>query len=186
MIPVSKMKNGTVFKMEGVLYKVVSHEIAGAGKMGRVVHAKLKNLGTGTMVDRRFRAEDQVDEIRLDSFQMEYLYNDGDDYYFMNTVTYEQVMIKKDDIGPGVQYLKPNMQFQIELYEGKPINVHFPEFVEEKIASTGAGIHGQTDSTYKEATLENGVKIMVPQFIKEGDTVKIKVETNSYVDRIKK
>lgn len=173
-----------VLRIEGDLYKVLSFELHGAAKAGRVIHAKMKNVATGVVGERRFRSDEKVDDVAIETTNMEFLYQDADTYYFMNLSSFEQIAISAQVIGAGAKYLSPNAQLMVELYEDNPINVVFPKTIEMRIASTGSGISGQTDSTYKEAVLENGSVAMVPQFIKEGDLVKIEIETGRYVDRV--
>ena len=184
MIPVSELRSGMVLKLDGELFRVISFELHGAAKAGRVFHAKLKNVSAGVIADRRFRADEKVDDVAVETTNMEYLYRDGPTFYFMNLSTYEQIAIAEQTIGPAGKYLKPNLQLMVELNDGRPLNVVFPKIIEMKVVLTGPGVSGQADSTYKEADLENGAKAMVPQFIKEGDTVKIEVETGRYIDRV--
>lgn len=184
MIPVSEIRNGMVLRAEEHLMKVLSFEMHGAAKASRVVHAKLRLIATGVVVDRRFRADEKVDDVPLESTRMEYLYKDGTNYVFMNLTTYEEVTIAEEIIGPPAKYLKPNTEITVEYCDGKPANTVLPRLAEVRVATTAPGISGQADSTFKEAVLENGLQIMVPQFIREGDTVKVEVETGRYVDRV--
>jgi len=184
MIPVSELRNGMVLGLDGELFRLLSFEVHGAAKAGRVIHAKLKNIGAGVVVERRFRADEKVEDVAVETTNMEYLYRDGSTFYFMNLSTYEQIAIAGQTIGPAGKYLKPNLELMVELNDGRPLNVVFPKIIEMKVVLTGPGVSGQADSTYKEAELENGAKAMVPQFIKEGDLVKIEVETGRYLDRV--
>jgi len=184
MIPVSELKNGMVLKLGGGLFRVLSYELHGAAKAGRVIHAKLKNLANGVVSEQRFRSDEKVEDVPVETTNMEYLYRDGSTFYFMNLSTYEQISIHEQTIGPAGKYLKPNLELMVELNDGIPLNVVFPKLIEMKVSLTGPAVSGQADSTYKEAELENGAKALVPQFIKEGDSIKIEVETGRYIDRV--
>lgn len=184
MVVVSEIRNGMLVKLEGQLFKVLSFDIHGAARAARTVHAKFKNLSSGVVAERRFRADERLEDVTVESTRMEYLYSDGPNYFFMNTNTYEQLTIPEAVIGRAVKYLRPNQEFSVELYEGRPIHVVFPKWVEVTVEQTPPGITGQADTTYKEAVLENGAKILVPQFIRTGDVVKVEVETDRYVDRV--
>jgi len=184
MIPVSEIRNGMAIRIDGELCKVISFELHGVAKAGRVIHAKLKNLASGVVLERRFRADEKVDDVAVETANMEFLYKDADAYYFMNLSNFEQIAVGHQALGNGAKYIQPNSQLMVELHEGRPINVMFPKILEVKVATTGAGISGQTDSTFKEAVLENGAVVMVPQFIREGDRIKIEIETERYLDRV--
>ena len=173
-----------VLRLEGHLFKILSFELHGAAKAGRVVHAKLKNLSNSVVVDRRFRGDEKVENADLESTKMEYLYKEGTGYFFMNLNNYDQVTIPEDVIGAPAKYLRLNSEIFVEYCDGKPVNVVLPKLAAMKIASTGPGITGQADATFKEAVLENGAEVMVPQFIKEGDVIKVDTGTGRYVDRV--
>jgi elongation factor P len=186
MILGGDLKGGVVLRYEGVLYKVVFSEYhAGGGKMGGAVHAKLKNVLTGTPWEHRFRPDEKLDDVALDRVTLEYLYQDGDDFIFMNPESFEQLPVSKNVIGPVDQFLKAEMRLPVEFYEGRPVNIVFPQSVELKVVTTAQPVHSQQDNVMKTATLENGMEILVPQFVKPGEGVRVEVETGKYLERVR-
>lgn len=184
MVGATEVKEGMVLRIDGQLMKIISHEVSGTGKFGRTVHLRLKNLQTGHFTEKRFRAEERLEDVDTQTTNMEYLYQDDTNLIFMNPATFEQIEIPKARVGNVIHYIKENMKILVLLVEGNPINVDFPSFVEVKVANTPGG-SGEADATFKEAVLENGLETKVPQFIKSGDTIRVEVETNKYIDRIK-
>ena len=186
MVSASQLRSGMVVRYENQTYRVVAAEYhPGQGKMGGVSHARLKNLSTGTFWEHSFRSELKLEEVASDKRVMTFLYRDGDHCYFMDPDTYEQIAISESMVGPQAVFILPEMRLNIELVEGAPVGVQFPELMEVRIADTAPPIHQQQDSTWKPARLENGMEIMVPHFIKTGDVVRIDVENLKYVDRAK-
>ncbi len=186
MVLASQLRPGTVLKMGADLFKVLesSYHI-GQGKMPGSVHAKLRNVIKGTFKEMRFRPEERLDDTQLERQQMEYLFSDAASATFMNPHSYEQVSIPLEAIGPAAAFLQAEMEVPVELYEGQPVSIVFPEIVEVKVATTAQPVHQQQDNTFKYATLENGMETLVPQFIKPGETVRIEVATRKYVDRVR-
>ncbi len=186
MVLASQLRPGTVLKIGEELFKVLesSYHI-GQGKMPGSVHAKLRNIIKGTFKELRFRPEERLEDTPLERQQMEYLYSDADSATFMNPQTYEQVSVPLEAIGPAAPFLQAEMEVPVELYEGQPVSIVFPEIAEVKIATTAQPVHQQQDNTFKYATLDNGMETMVPQFIRPGETVRIEVATRKYVDRVR-
>jgi elongation factor P len=171
---------------EGQTYKVISSEYhPGQGKMGGVTHARLKNLTTGTLWEHSFRSELKLEDVPVEKQSMSFLYADTDQCYFMNPETYEQVEIPAAVIGEQSRFLQPDMQLPVEFVEGRPVSVLFPEILEVRIAETAPAQHQQVDSTFKPAILDNGVQVMVPQFIKTGDLIRLDLMGLRYIDRVK-
>lgn len=186
MVLASQLRSGTVLKIGNELFKVLESAYhVGQGKMPGSVHAKLRNVIKGTFKELRFRPEERLDDTQLERQDMEYLYSDADSATFMNPRTYEQVSIPLEAIGPAAAFLQAEMEVPVELYEGQPVSIVFPDIVEVKITTTAEPVHQQQDNTFKYATLENGMETMVPQFIKPGETVRIEVATRKYVDRVR-
>jgi elongation factor P len=186
MVIASQLRPGTVLKMGDDLLKVEESVLhVGQGKMPGSVHAKLRNVRSGSLKEPRFRPEERLEDVLLEKQGMEFLYSDADSATFMHPVTYEQVSIPLEAIGPAQKFLKPEMEIPVESYEGEPINIDFPPIVEVKIDTTAQPVHQQQDNTYKYATLENGLEVMVPQFIRPGEIVRIEVGTGKYVDRVR-
>ncbi|MEO0087887.1 MAG: elongation factor P [candidate division WOR-3 bacterium] len=186
MISASEVKEGMVLKMEDGFYKVITSEYkAGTAKFGSLVHLKLKNLQTGSFTERRFSPDDKLQAVHLEIVEMEYLYNDGENFYFMHPETYEQFSLSKKIIGDFAIFLKEGFKIKVEFYEGRPIDFIMPKTVDLRVIETGAGVKSETDAAYKTAKLENGLEIMVPQFIKINDIVRISTETKKYIERVK-
>lgn len=186
MVLASEVKEGTALQVDGKIWKVlevVRH--AGSGQMHGFIELKLHDLRFGHFSERRFKHADHLDDIELRKRQMEYLYSDNDGAYFMDPETFEQVSIPKAAIGPAEKFMREGMKITVELLGEEAITVQFPKVVELKVASTGPGIRGGHDvSTMKPATLENGIDLLVPQFIGTGDIVRVDTEKVKYVDRI--
>jgi len=186
MIIASQLRPGMVLKIGEELLKVEESAYhLGQGKMPGSVHAKLINVRKGTFKELRFRPEERLDETVLDKQEMEFLYSDADSATFMNPVTFDQVSIPLESIGPAQKYLKAEMMIPVEFYEGEPVSIVFPKIVEVKVNTTAQPVHQQQDNTFKYATLENGLEALVPQFIRPGETVRIEVATGKYVDRVR-
>lgn len=186
MVPASQLRAGMAVRYEGQIYKVlVADYHPGQGKMGGTTHARLKNLATGTLWEHSFRSDLKLEDLPVEKEEMEFLYTDADACYFMNPETFEQVAVPAKVIGPQARFLRPEMRLQVEFVEGQPVSVLFPDIIEVRIADTAPPTHAQQDSTWKEAVLENGLQIMVPQFIKTGDVIRLEVENLKYVDRAK-
>lgn len=186
MVYASLLRPGMAIRYEGQIYKVLAANYhPGQGKMGGVTHARFRNLSTGTLWEQSFRAELKLEDLPVEKQSMEYLYSDADQCHFMNPQTYEQVSIPLSLIGHQVRFLKVEMQLPVEFVEGQPVSIDFPDVVDLRVTETTPPAHQQQDSTLKSAKLENGVEILVPQFIKVGDTVRIDVENLKYVERVK-
>ena len=186
MVIASQLRPGTVLKLGNDIFKVFesSYHI-GQGKMPGSVHTRAHNVITGTLKEFRFRPEERLEDTQLQKKDMEFLYADADSVTFMQPDTYEQVSIPREAIGAAAKFLQAEMKVPVEFYEGQPVSIVFPPIVEAKVSVTAQPVHQQQDNTYKSATLENGLEIMVPQFIKPGETVRVEVATEKYVDRVR-
>ena len=185
MISSLNLKNGAVVRIDGSLFKVVeSVSHAGGGRAGAMVHAKLRELETGRVMERRWGPDDRVEEIPVDRVKMQMLYKEGDVFTFMNPQTYDQIPIPAAIVGPAAAFIKENDECEIEFFESKPLSLRYAPTVDMTVSSTGQGLKGRADATFKEAVLDNGMTVLVPQFIKEGDRVRIEVETGKYLDRV--
>jgi elongation factor P len=186
MVIASQLRPGVVVKIGDDFFKVIESTFhVGQGKMPGSVHTKLQNVRKGTFKELRFRPEERLEDIQLVKQEMEFLYSDADTATFMNPDTYDQVSIPLEAIGAAEKYLKPEMRIPVEFHEGEPISIVFPTTVEVKVEATAQPVHQQQDNTYKTATLENGLEVMVPQFIRPGEIVRIEVATGRYVDRVR-
>jgi len=186
MVAASQLRPGMAIRYEGQLYRVlVADYHPGQGKMGGVTHTRLKNLGTGGIWEHSFRADLKLEDLPVEKLPMEFMYEDGEQCHFMNPETYEQVAVSKAVIGEQARLLQPEMRVAVEFIEGQPVNVILPEVLEVRVAETAPPSHQQTDSVWKPARLENGLEIMVPQFIKTGDVIRLDVAELKYMDRAK-
>ncbi|UIF84900.1 elongation factor P [Cupriavidus sp. UYPR2.512] len=187
MVEASELKSGMVIMLEGELHSVTSAGYhAGGGQQGSAVFAKFKNLKTGHIKELRLHPGNKLEEVTLDHQEMEYLYTDGVAFFFMNPDTFEQISFPAETMGAYQKFLHPNMRIPVQLYEGEPVTIAFPAAVEVTIMSTPPGLHEHETSTFKSATLENGMEVLVPQFVKEGDTVRIEVASGKYLERVRR
>lgn len=178
MVNASDLRTGMVIKMDGEPWRVLEAAYhIGQGKMPGSVHTKVRDVLKGTTRELRFRPEERLEETVLEKQDMEYLYSDADSAAFMNPQSFEQISIPLETIGPGKTFLKGEMVVPVEFYNGQPVSVVLPETVDLEVQATTPPAHQQQDSVYKPATLENGMEVMVPQFIAPGETVRIEVAT---------
>jgi len=186
MIVASQLRAGMAVRYEGQSYKVVAAEYhPGQGKMGGATHARLQNTSTGTFWEHSFRSDLKLEDLPMEKQPLEFLYEDGDQCCFMNPENFEQTEISKAVVGPQAAFLEAGKRISVEFVEGRPVGVLFPDNLEVVIADTAPPIHQQVDSTYKPAKLANGIEIMVPQFIKIGDAIRLDLLTMKYMDRVK-
>lgn len=174
-----------LIKIDADLFRALEVQHVTPGNLRGFVRVKMRNIRTGVLADNRFRSEDQVERAVLDEREMQYLYQDGDDYHFMDTSSYEQVHITSEALGDSVNYLKPEMTIQVEFYGSEPVGIELPQTVDLKVTSTVPGIKGATASNQvKPATLETGVVVNVPPFVSEGDVIRVNTETGEYLSRV--
>ncbi len=186
MITASQLRPGMAVRFENQTYKIVSSDYhPGQGKMGGVAHVRLKNLATGTFREQSFRAELKLETVPVEKQALEYLYSDAEQAVFMNPVTFEQVAVPNPVVGPQAPFLQAGMQLPVEFVEGEPVSVVFPDIIEIAVSETAPPAHGQQDNTWKTARLFNGIDVMVPQFIKPGDVIRLDAAALRYVDRAK-
>jgi elongation factor P len=184
MIAATQIRPGMVIKFNNELHSVFSMVHRTPGNLRGFVQAKMRNLRSGSMIEHRFSSEDKVERIALDEQEMEYLYDDGDDYHFMNTETFEQMHLNKDLLGDGTNYLIPNMKVNVEFYEGRAISVELPPSVELKVVETEPGLKGSTVSNVtKPAKLETGLVVQVPPFINQGERIRVSTSEGTYLER---
>lgn len=184
MIQATKLRPGVVIKHNGELYSIFSVTHRTPGNLRGFVQVRMRSLRSGNMADHRFSSEDRVERAVLDEHEMEYLYQDGDDYHFMNTESYEQIHINKDTLGDTVQYLTPNLKIQVEFYEGKPIGIELPATVDMEVVETEPSFKGASVSNVmKPAKLETGLVVQVPPFVNQGDRIRVNTEEGTYQER---
>ncbi len=183
---VSDMKKGQTVKVDDSLYTIVDYHHVKLGKGGAVYQTKLKSLDTGNIRDIRLRAEENIEEAYLDKRDYEYLYSAGDEHVLMDLETYDQISLDDLAFGEGPKYLKANEKLQVSMYEGRPVVVTLPNTVDLIITETAPEIKGATATNqYKPATMETGLVVSVPPFIKVGEKLKIDTRTGEYITRVK-
>jgi len=184
MLLASQLRTGMAIRYEGQPYKVLAADYhPGQGRMSGQCHARLRNLDTGTLWEHSFRSEMKLEEIPLSKQALEFLYTDADNCAFMHPETFEQVEVPISLIGAQAAFLEAGMKLAVEFAGDRPVSVLLPDVLEVRIADTAPPTHQQQDSTLKTAKLENGVAVMVPQFVKTGDLIRIDLATLKYMDR---
>ncbi len=185
MISTNDLKTGLTIKIDEKLWAVLEFLHVKPGKGSAFVKTKLKNVETGQVVERTFRAGEKVERAMLERSEMQYLYKEGADCVMMNTETYEQMNIPENVMGDGIKYLKENMNVQILMHDGRIIGVDLPNNVELEVIDTPPAERGNTASgSTKPATLEGGVVVNVPFFVVNGNVVRVDTRTNEYLDRV--
>jgi len=184
MIQATQLRPGMVIKFNNELHTVFSMNHRTPGNLRGFVQAKMRNLRSGSMIEHRFSSEDRVEKALLEEIEMEYMYDDGEFYYFMNTENFEQMHLMKDLLGESIDYLIPQLKVHVEFYEGKPISVELPPTVDMKVMETEPGLKGATVSNVtKPAKLETGLVIQVPSFITEGEVIRVSTSEGTYLER---
>lgn len=185
MIGVTELRKGVTFELDGELYKVLEYQHHKPGRGNAVIRTKLRNLRTGVIVERTFPSGDRVQEVRLDHSTVQYLYHDGDLYYFMDTETFEQPALPAEALGDAVNYLVEGAILQLSTYQGEPIEVELPITVDLKVVEAEPGVKGDTaQGGSKRVVLETGLAINAPLFIEVGDVVRVDTRTGEYVTRV--
>jgi len=186
MISATQLRPGMIIIHGGNLYRVASVNHLTPGNKRGFMQTKLKNLKNGVGTEYKFRSEDRVEQVMLDTRTMQYLYNEGDLHTFMDTENYEQISLTAEDIGDILPYLLPNHIVEIELFEGKPVGISPPSTVDLKVVDTEPSLKGATASaSYKPAKLETGITIQVPPFIQVGDRVRVDPLEGKYLERVR-
>jgi elongation factor P len=186
MISTTDFRNGVKIEVDGEPYVIVEFQHVKPGKGGAFVKTRIKSLKTGNVLDKNFRSGEQFREPDILEREAQYLYASGNEYYFMDTKSYEQFFISSEQLGESKSFLKENMVVQIVFYQGKPLSVELPMFVELKIVETDPGFRGDTATGgAKQATIETGATIKVPLYIEEGEVIKIDTRTGTFVERVR-
>jgi elongation factor P len=185
MISTNDFRTGVTVQIDGQPWIVVDFQHVKPGKGSAFVRARIKNVLTGNVLERTFNAGEKLPRAHIEKREAQYLYSMGDDYTFMDTETYDQIVISKDDVGNGVIYLVENMSVSILSYDNRVIGVEIPNFVELVVTDTEPGFKGDTATGgTKQATLETGAVVKVPLFISVGDKIKVDTRTNTYIERV--
>ena len=185
MIDVNDLRKGVTFEYDGQIFKVLEYSHNKPGRGNATIRTKLRNLKTGSTVDRTFQSGDRVQDIRLDHHQVTYLYRDGNLYYFMDTETYEQPALNAETLGDNVNYLKEGQAAKLTFYEDEAIEIELPSAVDLEIVESEAGVRGDTATgANKLVTTETGLKVQVPLFVNVGDVIRVDTRSGDYLTRV--
>lgn len=184
MISTNQFRNGAAIRVDGKRFTILYFQHVKPGKGGAFVRTRLRNLDTGAVIEKTFRAGEKVEGVRTESRPMTFLYRDGDLYYFMDSETYEQIAIPSEVLAETVDYLVPNGEVEVLLADGEVLSVELPVHVELEVAQTDPGLKGDTATGgSKPATLETGLVVQVPLFVNVGDKVRVDTRTKEYLTR---
>ena len=185
MIGVGELRRGITIELDGQLYPVLEYEHIKMGRGSAQLRLKLRNLRTGATIERTFQASQRFNRVRLDHHNVQFLYSDDDTYHFMDTETFDQMALNREQLGDAVNYLKEGMTLQLLTYEGQPVSVELPITVDLKVEYTEPGFKGDTATGgTKPARLETGLTIQVPLFVNTGDVVRVDTRTGQYLERV--
>jgi len=185
-LSITDLKKGTLFQIDGVPYRVTDYNQKVMGRGGSIVNVRIKSLLDGKVLEKTYKGNEQLDSADVSNQNVQYLYNDGSIFYFMNDETFEQFEIPADLVGDGAGYLKEGDRIQLQFFNDTPINVELPKNVPLKVTYTENVVKGDTTSSVlKDATLETGITVKVPAFIKQDDLIKVDTRTGEYLERVK-
>ena len=184
-VQATRLRKGMLIKLDNDLFRIMELHHLTPGNKRAHIQVRMRNIRTQSLADHKFRAEEDVERAILDEREMQYLYNDGDHFYFMDTSTYEQIHIATEALGDSKDYLIPDSTIRVEFYDVEPVGIELPPTVDLVVKETVPGIKGATASAQvKPATLETGLVIQVPPFVNEGDKVRVNTETGEYQSRV--
>jgi elongation factor P len=185
MIDVNELRKGVTFELDGALFKVTDYSHNKTGRGNASIRVKARNLLTGANIEKTFQSGDRVQDARLDFHNVQYLYSDGDLYYFMDSETFEQPGIKGDVLGDSALYLKSGMDVKLTFYNGEPLDVELPTSVDLKVMEAEVAVRGDTATgVTKKVRTETGLEVNCPQFVKVGDVIRVDTRTGEYVTRV--
>ena len=185
MVSTNDMRPGQSIIVDGILFQILEYQHVKPGKGRAFVKTKLRNLNSGGVVDKTFRADEDVEQAYIDKQSFQYLYNEGTDYYFMNTTSYEQISLTKEQLNEQELLIKPNQEVTIAMYNNNPIDIILPTTVNLIVTKSEPAVKGDSvNSNTKEVTVETGLIMQVPMFIDENDEIKIDTKTKSYITRV--
>ena len=184
MIAATQIRRGMILKLDNDLYSVMTVQHITPGNWRGMVQTKLRNLRSGKQTERRFRSEESVDRISLETHEMEYLYSEGTDYHFMNMESYEQITLSADVLGDNIYYLIPNTKVEAQFHEASPISIELPSTVDLIVVETEPSVRSATvTNVTKAAKLETGLIVQVPQFVNQGEKIRIDTTEGKYLQR---
>ena len=185
-LSITDLKKGALFQQDGTPYRVVEYSQKVMGRGGSIVNVRIKSLRDGKVLEKTFKGNEQLDSADVTTQTVQYLYNDGSTFFFMNNDTFEQFEVPADLVGDGSGYLKEGDNVQLQFFEGNPINVDLPKNVPLKVTYTEDVVKGDTTSNVqKDAELETGITVKVPAFIKQNDIISVDTSTGAYRERVK-
>ena len=185
MKDVNELRKGVTFELDGNLYKVLEYEHHKPGRGKATIRIKARDLRTGTILDKSFISGDRVQDVRLDYHNVQYLYNDGESYHFMDLETYEQPAIPAAVLGDSAQYLTEGLQVKLTFYQQEPLDIDLPTSVELQVTQADVAIRGDTATgVTKKVTTETGLQVSVPNFVEEGDTIRVDTRNGAYLTRV--
>jgi elongation factor P len=185
-LSITELKKGVIFQLEGTPYRVTDYNQKVMGRGGSIVNVRIKSLIDGKVLEKTFKGNEQLDRADVTNENAQYLYNDGNTFFFMNEETFEQFEVSAELVGDGAGYLKEGDRVQLQFFEGRPINVELPKNVPLQVTYTENVVKGDTTSSVlKDATVETGITVKVPAFIKQGDMIKVDTRTGEYLERVK-
>jgi elongation factor P len=185
MIDVNELRKGVNFVLDGNLYKVLDYQHNKPGRGNATIRIKARDIRKGTTLEKTFQSGDRVQDVRLEYHNVQYLYNDGDLFYFMDLETFEQPGIKRSIIGDSTGFLKEGMEIKLTFYDSEPIDIELPTSVDLKVTRAEAAVRGDTATgVTKRVTTETGQEVQVPYFVNEGDTIRVDTRTGTYVTRV--
>ncbi len=186
LVPATQLRVGMVVMHNSDLHRIMELTHVTPGNWRGFVRTKLRNLRSGLQTEHRFRSEDKVDRITLEQLEMEYLYQSGDEFFFMNSENYDQLSLSKGTLGDSVSYLIPNLKIKVDYHEGNPVGIALPKTVDLQITDTPPSMKSATvTNELKPATTETGLVVRVPSFLEVGETIRVDTETGAYVSRAK-
>ncbi len=184
MIDVNDLRKGVIFEFDGSLYRVLEYTHHKPGRGNAIIRVKMRNIRTGSTIERTFNSGDRVQDVRLDYHNVQYLYNDGDLFYFMDAETFEQPAVSRDLVGDYAGFLKEGIEVKLTFYQNEPLDIELPTTVDLKVVQAEAAVRGDTATgVTKRVTVETGQGVDVPMFVKEGDVIRVDTRTGAYVTR---
>ncbi len=185
MIDVNDLRKGVTFELDGNLYRVLDYHHHKPGRGKATIRIKARDLRSGAIIERTFPSGNQVQDVRLDHHNAQYLYNDSEYYYFMDTETYEQFAIPAQVLGDAAKFLKDSMEVKLTFYKGEPLDVELPITVDMKVVEAEVAVRGDTATgVTKKVVTETGLEVQVPAFVSQGDVIRVDTRTGAYVTRV--
>jgi elongation factor P len=185
MIDVNELRKGITFEFDGTLYKVIDYHHHKPGRGNATIRVKALNMRTGTTLEKTFQSGDRVQDVRLEFHNAQYLYTDGQLYHFMDLDSYEQYAISSEVLGEMTSYLTENLEVKLTFYEGEPLDVELPTSVDMKIIHAEISVRGDTATgVTKRVTTDTGLTVQVPNFVNEGDTIRVDTRNGTYITRV--